>query len=72
MSMAEPLMPAHEPPAERSPLEHDLDSDTDVIFDVDDGTAVETPSYAPNPTFRKPTPGETLTAEQLRSDFDDQ
>ena len=44
----------------------------DVIFDVDDGTAVDPPSYAPNPTFRKPTPGDALTAEQLRSDFDDQ
>ncbi|WP_203580499.1 hypothetical protein [Microbacterium hibisci] len=74
MSSAEPFMPAHEPPAQQPPQEHDLDHDTDVLFDAQDPGA---PASDPEPwhaddaaaTLPRPVPGEHLTAEQLSADL---
>ncbi|MFC8680954.1 hypothetical protein ACFT30_05485 [Microbacterium ureisolvens] len=74
MSSAEPFMPAHEPPAHLPPQEHDIDHDTDVLFDAESPGAPETD---PEPwhsgdapaTLPRPVPGEHLTAEQLSADL---
>lgn len=35
MSMSEPFLPAHEPPAHADPREHDIDGDVDVFIEHD-------------------------------------
>jgi len=80
MSTAEPFMPAHEPAAPTAGAEHDVDHDTDVIFDGDaDDTAEEaeggedpTPDYPLSAAFRTPVAGERLTAEQLERDLENE
>lgn len=73
MSTAEPFMPAHEPRPAVPPQEHDLDHDTDVIFDEADGAAdAGEPWHADDaaPTLPRPVPGAQLTAEELAADFE--
>ncbi|MEV4687717.1 hypothetical protein [Microbacterium sp. LWH3-1.2] len=77
MSTAEPFMPAHEPRAAVPPQEHDLDHDTDVIFDEaeSDGTeGDQRPWHSDDaaPTLPRPVPGAHLTAEELAADFADE
>ena len=67
-------MPAHEPPAQVPPQEHDLDHDTDVLFDRGDADGAEAdqhPWHTDNaaPTLPRPVPGAHLTAEELAADF---
>ncbi|MDR7185409.1 hypothetical protein J2X85_002443 [Microbacterium trichothecenolyticum] len=71
MSTAEPFMPAHEPRPAVPPQEHDLDHDTDVIFDeADDSAAAGEPWHTEGaPTLPRPAPGTHLTAEELAADF---
>ncbi|MFB7893227.1 hypothetical protein ACFC1I_13570 [Microbacterium sp. NPDC056044] len=72
MSTAEPFMPAHEPRPAVPPREHDLDHDTDVIFDEADGSAEAGEPWQSDdaaPTLPRPVPGEHLTAEELAADF---
>ncbi|MFE5409915.1 hypothetical protein [Microbacterium sp. NPDC056569] len=72
MSSAEPFMPAHEPPAQVPPQEHDLDHDTDVLFDEADGSeGAGEPWHTDDavPTLPRPVPGAHLSAEELAADF---
>ena|GEM_PF-4868415 len=67
-------MPAHEPAAQVPPQEHDIDHDTDVIFDHDDGDGTDVgqqPWHADGaaPTLPRPVPGAHLSAEELAADL---
>ena len=67
-------MPAHEPRAAVPPQEHDLDHDTDVIFDEADASDDPGEPWHDDdaaPTLPRPVPGAHLTAEELAADFDD-
>ena len=67
-------MPAHEPPAERSPREIDIDGDVDVFRDGPDPAEVTGASFDPDspaPPFHTPIPGEHLSEAQLERDLED-
>ncbi|MBW9119371.1 hypothetical protein JNB63_04630 [Microbacterium trichothecenolyticum] len=75
MSTAEPFMPAHEARPAEPPQDHDLDHDTDVIFDEagSDGADVDPQPWHTDdtaPTLPRPVPGAHLTAEELAADFE--
>ncbi|MBW9093793.1 hypothetical protein JNB62_08875 [Microbacterium jejuense] len=75
MSTAEPIMPPHKLP-DPPTVEHDLDHDADVLFDVGDNADVETADAQPwhqddaPPTLPRPVPGAQLTPDQLAADLD--
>lgn len=71
--MAEPFMPAHEPPAPKPNAERDIDQHVDVLFDKDDGSEPG-PAFdaaSPAPPFHRPVPGAHLSHDELEHDFPD-
>jgi hypothetical protein len=72
MSTAEPFIPAETPRESPTAHEHDVDGDTDVLPEqgVTDPDAESAPVEEPKATFRTPTPGARLTAEELEDDVD--
>ena len=73
MSMSEPFLPADEPRPEGPPTDRDIDTDADVIRGAsEDGPEVRTPEFPANPAFRTPTPGASLTEDELEKDLDEE
>ncbi|MFF2051215.1 hypothetical protein ACFVU2_06385 [Leifsonia sp. NPDC058194] len=85
MSMSEPFLPAHEPPADADPREHDIDVDVDVIPDAPRIRGRHRADDAPDrvgegrspvrddaaePPFRTPEAHHGLTADELEHDLD--
>jgi hypothetical protein len=70
MTMAEPQMPAHEPPLTRDD-QRDIDTDADEVdLGIDAPAGEEEHPGAARPAFRTPAPGERLTAGELQTDLD--
>ncbi|QJU54195.1 hypothetical protein SCB71_13610 [Herbiconiux sp. KACC 21604] len=80
MSSSEPFLPAGQPAPEPDPRDHDLDGEADTELadaahagepDADaDAAAVHEREHAEHTAFRRPTPGDRLTAEQLEQELD--
>ena len=74
MSTSEPFMPAHWPSdRDRARNEIDIDGDVDVLPQTgatdDDQPTIDEIELPENHTFRIPTPGDALSAEELRADL---
>lgn len=73
MSMSEPFMPADEPRPEAPPTDRDIDMDVDIIRDGGEGgSELPTPDFPANAAFRTPTPGATLSEDELEKDLDEE
>ncbi|WP_100809738.1 MULTISPECIES: hypothetical protein [unclassified Microbacterium] len=78
MSMSEPFMPADEPRPEAPPTDRDIDTDVDIIRDGgEDGSEFPAadfpaPDFPVNAAFRTPTPGATLSEDELEKDLDEE
>ena len=73
MSMSEPFMPADEPRPAAPPTDRDIDTDVDIIRGAgEDRPEDPAPEFPSNPAFRTPTPGATLTEDELEKDLDEE